>query len=80
MKINKGYNLGIMTIMMGAMLLFANPLWSSPSPKETLRLQIGTQDDTFDRIKIFLELQKIFAFLAERDKLPSYNEIGRAHV
>ncbi|MBU1147182.1 MAG: YdcF family protein [Candidatus Omnitrophica bacterium] len=72
-RISKVYNFGIMTVMICLILLSTDVLYSFPLPKETLRLQIGMQDDTFDRLRIFLELQKIFTFLAERNELPSRN-------
>ena len=50
LKFNKDHNLRIVSIAISIILLFTNVLYSSPSQKESLRLQIGAGDDTYGRI------------------------------
>lgn len=49
-KIKKGYNLKVISITISIILLFTNALYPAQFSKKTLRLEIGTGDDTYLRI------------------------------
>lgn len=69
MKIKKACNFRSIFIIF-TIFLFSTVVYASIVSEDALRLPVGTQDDTLERIKALLELQKVFAFLAEQNELP----------